>query len=100
MLLAQVLPFCFFKLASSSASAIFLSDCLNLAASAPEEDVCCMFVLLSTPRLHHSVKTNHVVDLPHVDAFQWKCIASLLRDLVALEKQTQEISHRDIFKEK
>lgn len=81
--------FSFFKRAWSAATMIFPSGRLNLTAPAPEEEVCCMLVLLSTRVLHHSVKTHHVVDLPHVDAFQWKCIPSLLRDLVALKTNTR-----------
>lgn len=60
---------------------VFASSSLNLTASAPEEDVRRMFVLLP-----HSEKPHHVVDLPHVDAFQWKCVPPLLRDPVALSK--------------
>lgn len=53
-------------------------------------------VLLSPPR---SEKTHHVVDLLHVDAFQWECVALLFRDPVALPKQTQAMSHSSIFQE-
>lgn len=53
-------------------------------------------VLPLTPR---SEKTHHVVDLLHVDAFQWECVALLFRDPVALPKQTQVMSHGHIFQE-
>lgn len=49
-----------------------------------------------TPR---SVKTHHVVDLLHVDAFQWECVALLFRDPVALPKHTQAMSHSRIVQE-
>lgn len=49
-----------------------------------------------TPR---SEKTHHVVDLLHVDAFQWECVALLFRDPVALPKQTQVMSRSRIFQE-
>lgn len=46
-----------------------------------------------------SEKTHHVVDLLHVDAFQWECVALLFRDPVALPKQTQVMSRGGIFQE-
>lgn len=45
-----------------------------------------------------SEKAHHVVDLPHVDAFQRKSVALLLRDPVALSKQTREMSRRGVLK--
>lgn len=47
----------------------------------------------------HSEKTHHVVDLLHVDAFQWKRVASLLWDPVALSEEKQEMSHPRILEE-